>query len=146
MSHHDDLMAVALVASTGTAYGTAEVHSNPGAVSLGWATRTSLSVSALTWPRTAPESWRRRFTPTPTRQRRCRRGAEHERHRKTWTDKDHDEATAKADRISMRAYGLAQVLKVCAFAAEARRTLTDIEDALVYRDKARGTCATIFTP
>ena len=34
MSHHDDLMAVALVASTGTAYGTAEVHSNPGAVSL----------------------------------------------------------------------------------------------------------------
>lgn len=57
--------------------------------------------------------------------------------RKTWTDKDHDEATAKADRISMRAYGLAQVLKVCAFAAEARRTLTDIEDALVYRDKAR---------
>ena len=57
--------------------------------------------------------------------------------RKTWTDKDHDEATAKADKISMRAYGLAQVLKVCAFAAEARRTLTDIEDALVYRDKAR---------
>ena len=57
--------------------------------------------------------------------------------RKTWTDKDHDEATAKADRISMRAYGLAQVLRVFAFAAEARRTLTDIEDALVYRDKAR---------
>ena len=29
------------------------------------------------------------------------------------------------------------MLRVCAFAAEARRTLTDIEDALVYRDKAR---------
>lgn len=57
--------------------------------------------------------------------------------RKTWTDKDHDEATAKANRISMRAYGLAQVLKVCAFAAEARRTLTDIEDALAHRDKVR---------
>ena len=34
MNHHDDLTAVELVASTGTAYGTAEVHSNPGTVSL----------------------------------------------------------------------------------------------------------------
>ena len=34
MSQQDDLSAVALVASTGTAYGTAEVHSNAGTVAL----------------------------------------------------------------------------------------------------------------
>lgn len=57
--------------------------------------------------------------------------------RKPWTAEDHDEATTKADQISMKAYGLAQVLKVCAFAAEARRTLTELEFALSYRDKVR---------
>ena len=34
MSRHDDLMAVALVAGTGTAYGLAEVHSTAGTVAL----------------------------------------------------------------------------------------------------------------
>ena len=34
MTRHDDMTAVALVASTGTAYGTAEVHSNPGTVAI----------------------------------------------------------------------------------------------------------------
>lgn len=57
--------------------------------------------------------------------------------RKPWTAEDHDEATTKADKISMKAYGLAQVLKVCAFAAEARRTLTELEFALSHRDKVR---------
>lgn len=57
--------------------------------------------------------------------------------RKPWTEQDHDEATSKADALSMKVYGLAQVLKVCAFAAEARRTLTDIEDRLTWHDKTR---------
>lgn len=57
--------------------------------------------------------------------------------RKPWTEQDHNEATSKADAASMRVYGLASMLKVCAFAAEARRTLTEIEDRLTWRDKVR---------
>jgi hypothetical protein len=57
--------------------------------------------------------------------------------RKPWTEQDHDEATSKADDLGMKLYGLAQVVKLAAFAAEARRTLTDLEDRLIWRDKVR---------
>lgn len=57
--------------------------------------------------------------------------------RKTWTEQDHDEATSKADEICSKVYGLSAILKVCAFAAEARRTLDEIEDALAWRVKVR---------
>lgn len=56
---------------------------------------------------------------------------------KPWTEQDHHEATSKADDLGMRLYGLTQVVKLAAFAAEARRTLTGIEDALEWRDKVR---------
>ena len=41
--------------------------------------------------------------------------------RKTWTAEEHDEATSKADDLSMKLYGLTQVVKLAAFAAETRK-------------------------
>lgn len=57
--------------------------------------------------------------------------------RKTWTAEDHDEATSKADALSMRVYGLASMLKVAAFAAEARKALVSLEAAFEHRPKVR---------
>ena len=56
---------------------------------------------------------------------------------KTWTAEDHDEATSKADALSMRVYGLASMLKVAAFAAEARKALVSLEAAFEHRPKVR---------
>ena len=57
--------------------------------------------------------------------------------RKPWTAEDHDEATTKAETISMRVYGLASVLRVFAFAAEARKALVSLEAAFEHRPKVR---------
>ena len=54
--------------------------------------------------------------------------------RKTWTA---DEATDKADDMSMKAYGLASMLKLAAFAAEARKALVSLEAAFEHRPKVR---------
>lgn len=57
--------------------------------------------------------------------------------RKPWTAEDHDEATSKADALSMRVYGLASMLKLAAFAAEARKALVSLEAAFEHRPKVR---------
>lgn len=57
--------------------------------------------------------------------------------RQPWTEQEHDEVTTNADNLHCKAWGLAQVVKLAAFAAEARRTLTGIEDALTHRPKVR---------
>jgi hypothetical protein len=57
--------------------------------------------------------------------------------RKTWTPEDYEQATNKADDLGMKLYGLAQVVRLAAFAAEARRTLTGIEGALEWREDVR---------
>lgn len=54
--------------------------------------------------------------------------------RKTWT---YDEATDKADDMGMKVYGLASMLKLAAFAAEARKALVSLEAALEHRPKVR---------
>ena len=54
--------------------------------------------------------------------------------RKTWT---YDEATDKADDMGMKVYGLASMLKLAAFAAEARKALVSLEAAFEHRPKVR---------
>lgn len=66
-----------------------------------------------------------------------RRRADDWKARQPWTDQEHDEVTTKADNLYCKAWNLAQVVKLAAFAAEARRTLTDIEDELEHRPKVR---------
>lgn len=44
-------------------------------------------------------------------------------------------ATAKSGEISSTLYHLTAIVRLAAFAAEARRTLTGIEDALHYREE-----------
>ena len=57
--------------------------------------------------------------------------------RKTWTEQDHDEATSKADDLGLKLYGLTQVAKLAAFAVEARKALSSLEDAFEHRPKVR---------
>ena len=56
---------------------------------------------------------------------------------KPMTDDEHSAVTSKADALSMRVYGLASVLKVFAFAAEARKALVSLEAAFEHRPKVR---------
>ncbi len=56
---------------------------------------------------------------------------------KPMTDDEHSAVTSKADALSMRIYGLASVLKVFAFAAEARKALSSLEAAFEHRPKVR---------
>jgi hypothetical protein len=48
-----------------------------------------------------------------------------------------DAATARADALSMKLYNLTEIVKLAAFAAEARRTLTGIESVMHYRPEMR---------
>lgn len=57
--------------------------------------------------------------------------------RKPWTEQDHDEATSKADDLGMKLYGLTQVVKLAAFAAEARKALVSLDAAFEHRPKVR---------
>lgn len=57
--------------------------------------------------------------------------------RKTWTEQDYDAAISKADDLGMKLYGLTQVVKLAAFAAEARKALSSLEDAFEHRPKVR---------
>lgn len=56
---------------------------------------------------------------------------------KPMTDDERSAVTSKADALSMRVYGLASVLKVFAFAAEARKALVSLEAAFEHRPKVR---------
>ena len=53
------------------------------------------------------------------------------------TDDEHSAVTSKADALSLRVYGLASMLKVAAFAAEARKALVSLEAAFEHRPKVR---------
>lgn len=56
----------------------------------------------------------------------------------TQADRDYiAETELSADRLLARIYENTQVVKLAAFASEARRTLTAIEDTMVYRDEIR---------
>lgn len=48
-----------------------------------------------------------------------------------------DAATTHADALSMKLYNLTEIVKLAAFAAEARRTLTGIESVMHYRPEMR---------
>lgn len=66
-----------------------------------------------------------------------RRRADDWKARQPWTDQEHEAATDTADELAMKLYGLTQVVKLAAFAAECRKALTSIEDALEYRPKVK---------
>ena len=49
-----------------------------------------------------------------------------------------DEATHKADVLSLKLYHLTEIVKLAAFSAEARRTLKGIDDATFWRSEMKG--------
>lgn len=57
--------------------------------------------------------------------------------RPTVTERERTAATTSADCLLAKVHENTQVLRLAAFAAEARRTLSAIEDALVYRPEMR---------
>lgn len=66
-----------------------------------------------------------------------RRRADDWKARQPWTDAEHEAATDAADQLGMKLYGLTQVVKLAAFAAECRKALVSIEDALEHRPKVK---------
>lgn len=59
--------------------------------------------------------------------------------RQPWTDQEHRATTEAADELSLKLYHLAQIVRMAAFAAEARRTLEGIGDAMMHRPEMRET-------
>lgn len=57
--------------------------------------------------------------------------------RQPWTDQEHEAATDAADKLGLKLYGLTQVVKLAAFAAECRKALVGIEEALEHRPKVK---------